>query len=132
MKLGNGRWEHTTYEPKRLQPTLIGLGTSSTDSSLLELDYTYGTTTNNGNVMSQTITAPKTGTGTLILTQNYSYDALNRLSVAEELITPTSQWKQSYDYDRYGNRAVRNILYPKGETNADIDFKRCIGFVQPE
>ncbi|MEK6408512.1 MAG: hypothetical protein AABN34_16410 [Acidobacteriota bacterium] len=110
MKLGNGKWEHTDYNG-RLQPTLIGLGTSSVDSSLLKLEYTYNTTgqtDNNGNVLTQKITAPETQSGSLVLTQNYSYDALNRLSVAEELISTTSQWKQKYDIDLWGNRAVRN------------------------
>lgn len=109
MKLGNGKWEHTTYDPKRLQPVQIGLGGSSTDSSLLKLDYGYGTTSNNGNVVSQTITAPKTGGGNLVLTQNYSYDALNRLASANE--NSGSSWSQTYDYDRYGNRAVRAGSY---------------------
>jgi RHS repeat-associated protein len=73
MKLGNGKWEHTNFN-NRLQPTQIGLGTSGTDSSILKLDYGYGTTSNNGNVLSQTmtITAPS-----LTLTQCYGYDYLN-------------------------------------------------------
>jgi RHS repeat-associated protein len=80
---------------------------------LLKLQYTYSTagqTNNNGNVRTQTITAPKTASGNLVLTQNYTYDALNRLSFAEELISTTSQWKQTYDIDRWGNRAVRNDI----------------------
>ena len=100
MKLGNGKWEHTTYDPKRLQPTLIGLGTSASDSSVLKLDYTYNTTgqtNNNGNVLSQTITI-----GTTVMTQSYGYDALNRLSSASE--TGAASWSQNYGYDRFGNR----------------------------
>jgi YD repeat-containing protein len=117
MKLGNGKWEHTTYDPKRLQPTLIGLGTSSTDSSVVKLDYAYGTTSNNGNVVSQTITMPG-----LTLTQCYGYDSLNRLSTADEhsgtACTGTQQWKQAFTYDRYGNRnfdvanTTTNVLGP--------------------
>ena len=103
MALGNGKWEHTNFN-NRLQPTQIGLGTSGTDSSILKLDYGYGTTTNNGNVMSQTITAPMAGGGNLVLNQTYTYDALNRLLSASETGSPT--WAQNYDYDRYGNRAV--------------------------
>ena len=58
-KLGNGLWEHTNYN-SRLQPTQIGLGTSGTESSTLRLDYSYGTDDlhNNGNVRSQSVTAP--------------------------------------------------------------------------
>jgi hypothetical protein len=83
----------------RLQPTEIGLGTSSSDSSLLKLDYEYGTASaNNGNITKQTITV-----GGNAYIQTYSYDSLNRLSVATE----TGNWTQTYDHDRYGNRAVR-------------------------
>ena len=42
------------------------------------------------------------------VTQNYAYDSLNRLASANEVKTSDSsqQWSQTYDYDRYGNRAV--------------------------
>ena len=113
MKLGNGKWERTLFNG-RLQPTEIDLGASNGASDLLKLEYTYNTTgqaNNNGNVLTQTITAPKTAGGNLVLTQNYTYDALNRLSIAEELIDTASQWKQTYDIDRWGNRAVINTSY---------------------
>ncbi|MEK6410398.1 MAG: RHS repeat-associated core domain-containing protein [Acidobacteriota bacterium] len=116
MKLGNGKWEHATFN-NRLQPTQIGLGTSGTDSSILKLDYGYGTTSNNGNLLSQTITAPG-----LTLTQCYSYDSLNRLSTADEHSGTTcagsQQWKQAFTYDRFGNRnfdvvnTTGNVLGP--------------------
>src|SRR5262249_22135361 len=48
VQLGNGLWEHTSYNA-RLQPIQIGLGTSSTNASVLRLEYSYGTTNNNGN-----------------------------------------------------------------------------------
>ena len=79
VRLGNGRWEHTTYDAKRLQPLEIGLGTSATDSSLLRLEYYYGTTQNNGNVLRQIITVPTIGADTgFTATQHYQYDQLNR------------------------------------------------------
>ncbi|MGH9827667.1 MAG: hypothetical protein ACREDR_30980, partial [Blastocatellia bacterium] len=64
MTLGNNLVDQTAYN-SRLQPTTIGLGTSSTDTSRFRLDYTYGvlagqtldTTKNNGNIQSETITA---------------------------------------------------------------------------
>jgi len=113
MKLGNGKWEHTNFN-NRLQPTRIGLGTSGTDSSVLQLDYTYSNSNpsihdNNGNVLTQTITASKSGGGNLILTQTYSYDPLNRLQVASENGSPA--WTQTFDCDRFGNRAVRQGSY---------------------
>ncbi|MEK6289151.1 MAG: RHS repeat-associated core domain-containing protein [Acidobacteriota bacterium] len=116
MKLGNGKWEHATFN-NRLQPTQIGLGTSGTDSSILKLDHGYGTTSNNGNLLSQTIAAPG-----LTLTQCYSYDSLNRLSTADEHSGTTcagsQQWKQAFTYDRFGNRnfdvvnTTSNVLGP--------------------
>jgi YD repeat-containing protein len=101
IALGNGLWEHTNFN-SRLQPTQIGLGTASADSSKLRLDYAYGTANNNGNVLTQTITI-----GATVISQSYSYDSLNRLSSATE----TGAWTQTYDYDRFGNRAVRNTSY---------------------
>ncbi len=108
VRRGNGLWEHTNFN-SRLQATQIGLGTQSTNSSVLQLDYSYGTTNNNGNVRSQTITVPG-----LALTQSYTYDDLNRLKSAAEAkqgstcptnsIGTTDCWKQTFSYDRYGNR----------------------------
>jgi len=98
MKLGNGLWEHTNFN-LRLQSTQVGLGTAATNSSLLQLDFDYGTTTNNGNLLGQTITLPG-----LTLTQVYAYDALNRLETTNE--NSGSSWKQKFLYDRYGNRRV--------------------------
>lgn len=97
QRLGNGLWEHTTFDSARLQPIEIGLGTSPTDSSVLRLDYFYGSTNNNGNLLNQII-----GVGTTKITQTYSYDSVNRLSMMSEQGGPT----QSYAYDQYGNRAV--------------------------
>jgi RHS repeat-associated protein len=100
MKLGNGLWEHTAFN-SRLQPTEIGLGTSSTDSGKLQLGYAYGTTNNNGNLQSQTITAPG-----MSLTQSYTYDQLNRLKTFQETGGLNQTWNQIYSYDRYGNRNI--------------------------
>jgi hypothetical protein len=55
----------------------------------MKLDYDYGTTANNGNLLTQTITIPG-----LTLTQTYTYDELNRLATAREN-TGTS-WKQKF------------------------------------
>ncbi len=78
MRLGSGLWEHTNFN-SRLRPTQIGLGTSSTNSSVLQLDNGYGTNSNNGNLLDQTITIPG-----LTLSQSYTYDPLNRLETANE------------------------------------------------
>ncbi|MBX3282428.1 MAG: RHS repeat-associated core domain-containing protein [Acidobacteria bacterium] len=100
MQLGNGRWESTTFN-SRLQPTQIALGVTPTATDLLKLDYSYGTTANNGNVQSQTITVPGM---TYPLVQSYAYDELNRLSSATETSNGTQTWKQAFTFDRYGNR----------------------------
>ncbi|MFY9607891.1 MAG: hypothetical protein WAU45_04655 [Blastocatellia bacterium] len=100
-KLGNSKWEHTNFN-SRLQPLQIGLGTSATNSSLLQLDYSYGSTcqaNNNGNVLTQTITI-----GATVMSQSYCYDALNRLQTASE--NSGASWSQTYGYDRFGNRWV--------------------------
>jgi RHS repeat-associated protein len=104
MKLGNNRWESTQFN-NRLQPTQIALGTSQNNTDLLKLDYSYGTTNNNGNVLSQTITVPTSGGSSgFTAVQNYSYDSLNRIKNATETVSGVQTWKQTFDYDRYGNR----------------------------
>ena len=39
VKLGNNLWEHTTFEPNRLQPMEIDLGTSQGGFDKLKLNY---------------------------------------------------------------------------------------------
>ncbi len=99
MQLGNGRWENTQFN-SRLQPTQIGLGTTATTQELWKVNYDYGTTDNNGNVKGQTITVPSQFTAN----QNYTYDSLNRLKSANETISGNQTWKQTFTFDRYGNR----------------------------
>ncbi len=99
LKLGNNLWEHTVFN-ERIQPTQIRLGTTQSASDKLNLTYNYGTTNNNGDVLSHTITIPSGPT----LTQNYTYDGLNRLEVAQE--NGGASWKQKFLYDRYGNRTI--------------------------
>ncbi len=104
MRLGNGKFENTTFN-SRLQPIQIGLGSSATSQNLLKLNFDYGGTDNNGNVKSQVITTPTIGTNQgFVATQNYSYDSLNRLKSAVETILNQTGWKQTFIFDRYGNR----------------------------
>ena len=98
MKLGNGNWESTVFN-NRLQPIQIALGTSQNATNLLQLGFTYGGNQNNGNVVSQTITSPG-----FSATQTYNYDSLNRIKDAVEMTGGTTNWKQTFTYDRYGNR----------------------------
>lgn len=110
MKLGNDLWEHTNFNSAS-QVTQIGVGNSSTDSSKLKLDYTYGVvvnnnldiTKNNGNIQSQTITMPAAAA----IVQTYTYDDLNRLKVAQE--QGAAGWTQQFSYDQFGNRTGLTI-----------------------
>jgi len=122
MTLGNNLIDQTSLN-NRLQPTQIKLGTTTSPSSVLQLDYTYSnsnpnTHDNNGNVLTQSITI-----GSTVMSQSYSYDALNRLQTATE----SGAWLQTYDCDRYGNRAVRvgsfvptPALTPQSGSSADF------------
>ena len=110
MQLGNGLWESTVFN-KRLQPTAIKLGTTNGGTDRLSLGYTYGTSgTNNGNILTQTIAVPSGFTAT----QTYTYDNLNRIATAAEVISGSTSWSQTFGYDRYGNR---NITAGTGVTN---------------
>ena len=106
MPVGNGRWESTQFN-SRLQLTQIALGTVQNGTDKLKLNYDYGTTANNGNVLAQTIIVPTVGANAgFTAIQTYSYDSLNRLKDAKENINgnPTPSWKQTFTFDRYGNR----------------------------
>lgn len=118
IKLGNNLWEHTSFNT-RLQPLEIGLGTQQAGVDRLKLNYTYGSTDNNGNVQSQTISIP----GGPTLQQSYSYDQLNRLQSATEMNGTTQSWKQTFIYDRYGNRTfdAANTTLPSPLQNPGIN-----------
>ncbi len=104
LRLGNGKFENTTFN-SRLQPIQIGLGSSATSQNLLKLNFDYGGSDNNGNVKSQQITVQQGNPTALVLNQNYVYDSLNRLKSAEEKnVNNATVWKQTYVFDRYGNR----------------------------
>ncbi|MFV0389205.1 MAG: hypothetical protein ACK5NT_10675 [Pyrinomonadaceae bacterium] len=99
--LGNNRWENAQYN-NRLQVTQVGMGTSSADTSLLKIDCNYGTSSNNnGSLQSQTI-AFSGYSGTI--SQSYVYDNLNRIQSATENYAGGQSWKESFSYDRFGNR----------------------------
>src|SRR5713226_6914384 len=97
---GNSLIHGISYN-NRWQPTEIKLGTSSNPTSIIDLTYSYGTTNNNGNVLSASYSG-----GGLSYTQDFSYDALNRLSSATETNGGTTNWSQTNAYDRYGNRQI--------------------------
>jgi|GEM_PF-1516109 len=137
LRLGNGKFENTQFN-SRLQPTQIGLGSSATNQNLLKLNYDYGTTDNNGNVKSQTITVPTVGINTgFTAIQTYTYDSLNRIKDAKEMIGTTQTWKQTFTYDRYGNRrfdVANTTTIPTGCAEAvcnpqiDANTNKLVGY----
>ncbi len=97
MNRANGTVESRGYDPATLQPTSVSLAKSGASLLTLGLCYTCGLGNNTGNVRQQTITIPGGS-----WTQNYGYDAYNRLQTATE----SGVWSQTYVYDGWGNRAV--------------------------
>jgi len=97
---GNSLINTVSYN-NRWQPTEIKLGTSSNSTSVIDLTYSYGTTTNNGNIQSLSYSG-----GGLNYTQSFSYDSLNRLGTATETNGATTNWSETNGYDRYGNRWI--------------------------
>lgn len=105
LQLGNGRWESINYN-SRLQPTRIALGATKGTSDLLKVEYAYGGATNNGNLTSETISVPNAGNQPgFTATQHFTYDSLDRLHEAFEMISSSQTWRQTFAYDRYGNRS---------------------------
>ena len=124
LQLGNGRWETLKFNARN-QITQIGIGTSPTEANLWKVEYDYGrlnpdgtidVSKNDGNVIRQSITVP----GITPFVQNYSYDPLNRLSEAKETTAGTQNWKQTFGYDRYGNRT--GFSYFIGQTPISMDI----------
>lgn len=113
--------EQTCFN-NRLQPTAIRLGfsastnCSSVGTDRLDLTYSYGTTSNNGNLLSQIISRPVFG---FTATQNYTalnpYDGVNRLQSVQET-GPGTGWSEQYDYDAFGNRWLTSPTPPTAET----------------
>ncbi len=92
--LGSGVSESTVLNRRlQLQQETVAGGALG---GLADHAYNYGTQ-NNGNVMSVTdqLSSP--------YTQNFTYDALNRLATANE-----SRWGMSYVYDAWGNYLQQN------------------------
>ncbi|HSK73223.1 MAG TPA: RHS repeat-associated core domain-containing protein [Pyrinomonadaceae bacterium] len=114
MRLGNGKWEATKFNSS-LQITEAGLGHSNTDTGLWKAQFEYGdwengainAKKNNGNLARQTITVPTIGTATgFTAVQSYTYDQLDRVKSAVETVGGVEKWKQTFDYDRFGNKRL--------------------------
>jgi len=117
LQLGNGLWESAQFN-SRLQVTEVGLGNAPVAPGLWRLNYHYGeldevgnvdATRNAGNVAKQTISSSSL---TLPFVQSYKYDSLDRIIDARETNNGNQTWRQTFGYDRYGNRTslAQNIL----------------------
>lgn len=113
VRFGNGRWETAQFNSRR-QITQIGLGYSATNTGLWKTNYEYGewvsgsidSQKNNGNLARQTITVPTIAATTgFTAIQSYTYDSIDRLKSATETISSSQTWKQTFNYDRFGNKS---------------------------
>ena len=74
-------------------------------------------------MLSQTITVPTVGSNPgFTAVQSYTYDSLNRLKDAKEMIGATQTWRQTFTFDRYGNRNFdqANTTYPTSFAQPNI------------
>jgi RHS repeat-associated protein len=120
-------YQHIAYNV-RLQPTQIGLGSGSVAgtaaaSDRMGLAFDYGSTTNNGNVLTQVVSVPGA-----TFAQTYGYDPVNRLCSVRERASGTplgpysctgtgpletgagETWRQRFGYDQFGNQWVAQHL----------------------
>ena len=127
--LGNAMTENTGLN-SRLQISSRNVQLGSVDP--VQFGFTYGSSGHNsGNLTQQTIqtiAAPNPPPGVSVpalnLTQNYGYDAYDRLLSAAES-GGSSEWTQNYLYDQWGNRAVQSGSYipnPNGTPTATSQF----------
>jgi len=101
----------------RGQKTAVRLSTLSRQAAYYNwnrgaLIFDYGTTANNGNLVSQhnwvpfTVANDEVTSGTSYQ-QSYSYDSLNRLTLVQESrLGEGLKFQQGYLYDRWGNRTI--------------------------
>lgn len=97
--LGNGI-SGTRGFNSRLQP--VSFAETMAGANRLTLGFDYGTSGNNGNLLTETIS---TSDLSQPLTQTYTYDGANRLRQATETAGGTT-WSRTFAYDAYGNQCV--------------------------
>lgn len=109
LRLGNMLWEAAKLN-NRLQVTEFSLGHGVSAGDVWKNSYEYGElqtngtvdgTKNSGNIGRQTVTF--SGLANPFI-QSYTYDPLYRLTEVKETSNGTQTWKQTFGYDRYGNR----------------------------
>ncbi|MGI8835346.1 MAG: PA14 domain-containing protein [Pyrinomonadaceae bacterium] len=81
-------------------------------------------TDNNGNLRKQAVYLPNDDqiSGYTMWWQQYNYDSLNRLDWVREISEGSAEvWKQTFDYDRYGNRTINQAsTYGTGVNNKNF------------
>jgi YD repeat-containing protein len=98
---GNNLARQIAYN-SRLQTSTYSDTDNNTAVQLIGATLGWGTTANNGNLLSAAYVNLGTGTpSSLSFTQNYDYDKLNRLTSAGD-----SGWSRSFGYDAFGNMWV--------------------------
>jgi RHS repeat-associated protein len=110
--LGNGLHQAAGFN-SRLQTTTLKLGTTALGSDIWSLTNSFSGTANNGNVLGQSLSFPFSGSGgTTTIGSVYTYDGVNRLSLAAESsanpsspVCPDTQsrWCRQYGYYAGGN-----------------------------
>ena len=127
MTQGNALKEQHCYND-RLEMSSLRVGSaafnndcSNQSGDSLAVGFGYGTSNNNGNLLSQNITV-----GSAMGYQQFQYDGVNRLLTVDErttsAFTPScpdggSVWCQQYGYDATGNRTVSQSSIPVGAWN---------------
>ena len=127
---GNGAVHSVAYN-NALQVSQIKLKQSSSGSELQRYDYLYGEVTQSSGSVDKSkntgqigrVDGTINGSSTKEWEQRFSYNELNRLSIASEYqqgtgSTPT--WKQEFTYDRYGNRLQ------SGNGNTGVGFTSVV------
>ena len=92
-------------------------------TALLTVGYSYGTTGNNGNVQTQTITRLNDAGGQQTWTQSYGYsDGVNRLTCANE-VAPAHRYAAGPCSDRHAGSGGQAYVVRSGrEPGGDVLF----------
>ena len=120
LRLGNLLWEKAKFN-NRLQVTELALGHGVNQGDVWKHGYEYGelesdgtvsTAKNTGNIARQTLSFNGLAQP---LVQSYKYDSLYRLKEARETAgtggSAPQTWKETFDYDRYGNRTAHDKFF---------------------
>ena len=93
------QWNGSAYWAHTQQFNALGQLTRRTVGSVLDVEYRFSATQNNGRITSfkDNITGQEV---------NYSYDSLNRLTLAE---TVAATWGNSFSFDGFGNLLSKTV-----------------------